>query len=345
MRAFGSIPGLPIRPEGDRFCWPEPFSSSRFPFFRVPCGWAGRPLRRRRCGERGGRRIGIIQPNVIREIKWRPGGAQASWERLDRISRQAIDAGAELLIWPETALPLRILYQPLYLARIRNLLADGGVPLLTGTLHTDTDSLTGRQHPRNSALYISKEGVILGLYHKRKLVPFSERMPMQKILPFLTKLDFGQSDFAPGEDWPLFELDSLKMAPLICFESVFPEVSRRFVKESANVLVNITNDFWFGDSPGPIQHADMAIHRAVETGLPLVRCANTGLSFFVDPYGRIVQSLGTFKEGMLLAEVGPGRPSFAMRTGSWFRLALTAIGLILLGTAFYNSKRQRGRHG
>ncbi|MBD3336837.1 MAG: apolipoprotein N-acyltransferase [Candidatus Eisenbacteria bacterium] len=289
----------------------------------------------------------IIQPNVIREVKWRPGGARASLERLRRNSREALDEGAELLVWPETALPMRLLDQPLYLKRVAGLLEEGGAPLLTGTLHADYDSAGNVVRSHNSAILLRPGGELDGLYHKRKLVPFSERMPLQKILPFLTMIDFGQSDFFPGRTWPLFEAGSLRMAPLICFESVFPDVSRRFVDEGASVLVNITNDFWFGDTPGPIQHADMAIHRAVETGLPLVRCANTGVSFFVDPYGRIVRRLGTFREGYLLAEVAPGRPSFAMRHGPWLLYLLGGIagGLVLASGVLEIRAWRRRRHG
>jgi apolipoprotein N-acyltransferase len=291
----------------------------------------------------GGVLVGIVQPNVIREVKWRPGGAQASWEKLKAGSRQVMGMGAELLVWPETALPMRLLHQPLYLQRVERLVGGGGVGLVVGTLYSEGAPETEDFVSHNSAFIMDASGEIHVLYHKQKLVPFSERMPLQKILPFLTQIDFGQSDFTPGKTFDTLPWDSLNLAPLICFESIFPEVSRSFARNGANALVNITNDFWFGDTPGPVQHAEMAILRTVETGLPLIRCANTGLSFFVDPYGRIVQSLGTFREGVLLAEVGPGKPSFSVRHGPWLLWILGAFGILLIATRFLRGRKLR--HG
>lgn len=283
--------------------------------------------------------VGIVQPNVIREVKWRPGGAQASWERLRDGSERGIGLGARLLIWPETALPMRLLQQPLYLQRVETLARAGGVGILAGTLFSEGAHGSSDFRSYNSAFLMDAGGAVGRLYHKQKLVPFSERMPLQKIVPFLTQIDFGQSDFTPGKEFNTFSFDSLRLAPLICFESIFPDVSRAFARNGANVLVNITNDFWFGDTPGPVQHAEMAILRTVETGLPLVRCANTGLSFFVDPYGRVVQSLGTFREGVLVAEVGPGKPSFYVRHGPWLLWIVGIFGILSIAARALWRKR------
>jgi apolipoprotein N-acyltransferase len=300
----------------------------------------GAPPPREALAGRGGLRVGIVQPNVVREIKWRPGGAEASWERLQRQSLEALGEGAEILVWPETALPLRLLEQPVYLLRVRRLLREHGVPLVTGTLSTREDAAAGRILSFNSAILLSPEGDLLGIYHKRRLVPFSERMPLQRLLPFMTQIDFGQSDFTPGREGVLLSWKGLRMAPLICYESIFPDLSAAYARSGATALVNVTNDFWFGRTPGPVQHAEMAIVRAVETGLPLLRCANTGLSFFVDPYGRVVSGLGLFREGHLVEEVGPGRPTFAVRHPGWF-LRLVWAGL--LGCFAWAWIRRRGR--
>jgi len=265
----------------------------------------------------GGPVVAIVQPNILREIKWKPGGAEASWGLLERGSLEGIARGAEILVWPETALPMSLLHQPVYLARVRNLLAQSGAALLAGTLHSEGEFGTEGFRSYNSAIFMTPSGDAAPLYHKQKLVPFSERMPLQKVLPFLTMIDFGQSDFMPGNEYRTFTDGPLRLAPLVCFESIFPEVSARFAFLGANALVNVTNDFWFGRTPGPLQHADMALLRAVENGLPLIRCANTGVSFFVDPYGRIVEEAGIFREAVLTARVGPGRPSFAARHRNW----------------------------
>ncbi|MEO0185219.1 MAG: apolipoprotein N-acyltransferase, partial [candidate division WOR-3 bacterium] len=140
-------------------------------------------------------------------------------------------------------------------------------------------------------------------YKKLHLVPFGEHIPFDKYVPLFRKIDFGEGDYSPGKEHTVFSTGNIRFSCLICFESIFPEISREFVKKGARLLTNITNDGWFGKISGPQQHNDMAILRTVETGVPLVRSANTGISMVVDQYGRILSETNLFSEEIIVHSV------------------------------------------
>jgi len=143
---------------------------------------------------------------------------------------------------------------------------------------------------------------IVRKYDKIHLVPFGERIPYDDVFPFLGKVDFGQANFGTGKERTVFHLNDDKFSVLVCFESIFPELVRSFKVEGANFFVNITNDEWFGRSAAPYQHAYMAVFRAVENRASIARCANTGISMLIDPWGRV-----TLKSGLFTREAPVGR--------------------------------------
>jgi len=241
-------------------------------------------------------------------------------------TRRAAALDPDLIVWPETSAPLVLLWHRDLSERVRATVAEVKRWTLVGTL--DARLFPGSDmESYNAALLYDPQGQVAGRYLKRKLVPFSERMPGGDALPWLNALNFGQSDFTPGPPAPPFAVGPHRLSVLICFESIFPEVARQSVAAGAQYLVNITNDFWFGRSAGPVQHAEMAVLRAVENRTPLVRCANSGISFFVDPYGRIMERTGLFVEAMPVATLALGSGgTFATRHGDWLVIALAALG-------------------
>lgn len=272
-----------------------------------------------------GLRLVLIQPNTSREIKWDPRYREIVVEDLLERTRLAADLEPELIVWPETAAPILILQDPIYRVRLEETVREIGIPVLVGTL--DHRQVNGAYESHNSAALFDSAGRLTARYDKQRLVPFSERMPFQHSIPWLSSLNFGQSDFTPGRGNLLFSVGEGKIGCLICFESIFPEMARRFCRDGANLLLNITNDFWFGDTSAPIQHADMAIFRAVETRTPLVRCANTGISLVVDPWGRVIQETETFVEAMVATSVVPSSgTTFYVRHGEWL-VRILAAGL------------------
>jgi apolipoprotein N-acyltransferase len=293
--------------------------------------------------ESGSLDIALLQANTPREIKWRHGYEGIVVDDLLARTKDAAAAGAELVIWPETAAPLMILWDPGLAQRVRDTVAEARAWTLVGTLDAVLKS-GGDFDAYNAAMLYDPSGTLRQRYYKMKLVPFSEAMPFARTIPWMNALNFGQSNFRSGEEQTIFRAGTHPFAVLICFESVFPDLSRERVRGGARYLVNITNDFWFGRSAGPAQHAEMAIVRAVENRTPLARCANTGISFFVDPWGRVTQRTGLFVEARPLARVrAGGGGSFYTRHGPLLNWAVRAAFLLMLGMAAWNGWRSRGQ--
>jgi apolipoprotein N-acyltransferase len=246
-------------------------------------------------------RTALIQPNIGTEIKWNPAFRREIIEKVLRLTREA-PGPLDLVVWPETAIPSVLLNDPEVLARVKALSRDMGVPIATGFLHVERGP-DGKRRAYNSAAVIMPDGTVSDRYDKMHLVPFSERFPFQGILPFLNRIDFGQSNFTPGESYVVHDTPAGRFGILICFESLFPEISRGFVKGGAEFLLNITNDAWFGKSQAPLQHASMAVFRAVEQRMGIGRCANTGITMFIDRYGRMSQATRLFTTEVVIGEI------------------------------------------
>jgi apolipoprotein N-acyltransferase len=157
----------------------------------------------------------------------------------------------------------------------------------------------------NSAFLVGPKATILGRYDKIHLVPFGEYIPLRGLLFFLEKLVVGIGDFRSGTDYTVMATPSGRFAVLICFEAIFPDLVRHFVRHGAQFLVHITNDAWFGDSPASYQHVSMVVLRAVENRLPIVRAANSGISAVIDATGRLSQETDLFVRTWVKARISP----------------------------------------
>ncbi len=299
------------------------------------------PAQGREYGTGDGLRLALLQPNTPREIKWKKGFEGIVTDDLLDRTRKAAALGPDLVVWPETAAPVMILWDPQLAERVHSVLGELGKYVLVGTLDATVRPGGGADY-YNAALLYDPKGVPVTRYYKCRLVPFSEAMPFQKQIPWMNALNFGQSDFSAGKERTEFTVHGKTFSVLICFESIFPDEARKSVLGGAQYLINTTNDFWFGRSAGPVQHAEMAIHRAVENRTPLARCANTGISFFVDPYGRVTQRTGLFVEAMPVAQPGPGSGgSFYTRHGDWIVRALIALAALSAGSAWWSRRTTR----
>jgi apolipoprotein N-acyltransferase len=291
-------------------------------------------------GDPGSRlRVLVAQPNIPREIKWKRDKRPEVIRRVLDHGRAAAERGRasggfDLFVWPETVLPVQLFNDLPVRARVRAFVDSLGVPLLMGTQegywgHEADGTRSWVCH--NSSVLLWPHGGTSPLYRKVRLVPFSERMPLQKLLPGLTQIDFGQSNFSPGTGPVLASRGRMQLGCLICFESAFPELASAYVRLGATLLVVLTNDFWFGRSAGPAQHADMAILRAVENRMALVRCANTGISFVVDPFGRVSHETEMHVPADFVAPVALGGGSLAPRHPGWAVRALATALILLVG--------------
>ena len=155
----------------------------------------------------------------------------------------------------------------------------------------------------NTAYLLDPGGDILGAYNKVHLVPFGEYVPLQQYLPFIHKLTEQSGDFYAGTKGNTIVFNQSRIGVQICFEAIFPELSRAMVKNGANIIINITNDAWFGRSSAPFQHFSMIKFRAVENKRSVARAANTGISGFIDPCGRVLASTSLYEDSYLTRRI------------------------------------------
>ncbi len=244
-------------------------------------------------------KVSVIQGNIPQEMKWDPRYREFIVTKYKVLTKEALEEAPRLVIWPETSVPGYLEEEADLKDRILNLAKSGNVYLLAGTLREENSEVF------NSATLISDRGKILKSYDKIHLVPFGEFVPFGKAFSWTrSAIDKPMGDFAAGTDFTVFKFklrktvrgsDSIRktihfhsFSVLICFEDIFPGLSRNFVKKGARFLVNITNDAWFGKTAAPYQHAQGSIFRAIENRVPVVRAANTGLSCIIDHRGKIL---------------------------------------------------------
>jgi len=190
----------------------------------------------------------------------------------------------------------------------------------------------------NSAYLLSPAGEIAGKYDKVHLVPYGEYVPLRDVFPFIKKLTAGMGDFGTGVGYYPLSMGDKKIGVLICYEGILPFAARMYKKESADLLVNITNDAWFGATSAPFQHFSMAVFRAVETRLYLVRAANTGISGIIDPGGRIIAKTDIFREDALKGYIKfVSMPAFYARYGD---LVAAACFLLMIFYFLISLKRE-----
>ncbi|MDD4939005.1 MAG: apolipoprotein N-acyltransferase [Candidatus Omnitrophica bacterium] len=249
-------------------------------------------------------RISVIQGNIPQELKWDIRARGFIMERYFDISADALKDRPDFMVWPEASLPVALEDVPYYFESVKNFAREIKTPVLVGAV-TLRDGLY-----YNSALLVSRDGETAERYDKLHLVPFGEYIPLRAQLPFLEAV-VPIADFTPGKEYTIFNVtsqrpggnglasDSQSQRPqatsrfsvLICFEDLFPQLSREFVKKGAQFLINVTNDAWFGKTSSAEQHLSASVFRAAENRVSLVRSANTGISGFIAPTGKIVSSV------------------------------------------------------
>jgi apolipoprotein N-acyltransferase len=258
-------------------------------------------------------RVAAVQSNVPQHQKFDPQFTRKIFDQFRRLSEIALRSNPppDLLIWPESSMPGPVLAEQESYEFVMELAASAESDLLLGTIDEENRDVY------NAALLISDGGERVQVYRKVHLVPFGEYVPGRHRVPLLARIVGDQvlGDFTAGKEYTVFTLTNsdVQVAPLICFEDTIGELTRRFVlptetNPGANLLVDITNDGWFLHSAGSHQHLANAIFRCVETRRPMVRAANTGITCFVNEFGRVTQVLrdetgSTFTEGVLTGEI------------------------------------------
>lgn len=263
--------------------------------------------------------VGIVQGNVPQDQKWDPAFQAATIETYRSLTAEVAAAGARLVVWPETAVPAFFQRDPRVRPAVLDAARAAGVDLVLGAPSAEMrPPLRPDAEPRivlfNSAYVVGAEGGVRGRYDKQHLVPFGEYVPLSGLLFFVSRLAHGIGDFEAGRGMPPLEAGGARLGILICYEAIFPDLAREMAAEGAEVLINVTNDAWFGRTAAPWQHLAQAVFRAVELKRPLVRAANTGVSAIVAPSGRIEGTLGLFTRDVLTGSIPLPRSPAPVRT-------------------------------
>lgn len=228
--------------------------------------------------------VRLVQTDISIDHPWdEPGPTQRLMDELSRIST-ATPGTTRLIVWPETPAPFYLKDDPVFRARVEQIARQSDAYMLVGYIDRIANG------PTNSAALINPQGQIVSRYDKIHLVPFGEYIPMKNLLFFADSLTRQVGDFESGTEMTVSSLDHHRLSTAICYESIFPNLVRQFIKRGSELLVVITNDGWFGESSAPFQHLRMGVVRAVENRRYEIRDANTGISAIIDPYGRIVSS-------------------------------------------------------
>jgi apolipoprotein N-acyltransferase len=282
-------------------------------------------------------RVAVVQGNIALARKWDPASRASIMERHTRLARAAVQDAPQLIVWPETAVPGDVLHQKPLRDALARLAIETQTHLLVGSAEfakfTDR-RLVNRFY--NSMFLISPSGAIEGQYKKIQLVPFGEYEPLSGIVPWPQALVSAMGGILPGNDFTTFSVGKTRLATVICWEILFSDLVRGFVKAGARLIVNATNEAWFGDSAAPRQMLGIAAFRAVENRVGIVRAANTGISAFIDPFGRITHRLRgpdgreAFVEGVLTADtIVSSGTTFYTHYGDVFVFTQIAVCLLL----------------
>ena len=301
-------------------------------------------------------RIAAVQPQIRQVRKWSDDQRSSIYRALQEQSELAAMSRPDLIVWPETAIPDLIRIDAAAQDIVSSLLTNGTMLLVGGMDFEEWDESVAYY---NASFLMAESGGIVGCYRKRHLVPFGEYVPFENHIALVKRLVPLGFSCTPGEGSELMTLPSrnttsrgaLPFGVLICFEDIFPYLARHDVRRGARFLVNQTNDAWFEDSAASQQHMANAVFRAIENRVALVRCANTGVTCFVDPFGRILEMLigddgRTDMRGFAVAEVhvaeaGPPRTPYT-RFGDWlFARPCAMVSTVLLLMVWMKSLRWR----
>lgn len=278
--------------------------------------------------------VSAVQGSVLSGEKWDGKSAVETYVLLTKKTKKS-----DLVVWPESAVPNNLSRNSALLEAFQNLSEEINTPILMGCFWELEGDTT------NSTILLNSESVSAP-YHKRRLVPFGEKMVygeiLTKILPALNEMNLLSSDYAMGTSSALMKTEKGKIGSIICFESIFPSITRQTVRDGAEMIVLVTNDSWYKDSPGVWQHLAHAVFRSVENSRSTVRCANSGVSALIDERGSIKKELGPLKKGVLEGKVSfSGEVTLYQMVGDVFLPALCFVFLFFFVLLLILERRKR----
>ncbi|MBC8465530.1 apolipoprotein N-acyltransferase [bacterium] len=275
----------------------------------------------------------IIQGNIDPKEKWER-SVEFSWTVYDSITRTGSIGENHLILWPETALPINLPDNRYYCNKVTDLAENMQSSIVLGA--SGRQIIDERTRPINAAYQVKPQKGLIALNAKWWLVPFGERVPFQFIIPQLRELNLGQAEFLTGVHQKLFEVkasgDTAKFPVIICYESVFSDLTRQAVRNGANLHTNISNDAWYGRTTQLPQIAAISRFRCIETRRSMARASNTGISFLADPLGRIMKVLEIEERGSISGNLPLNtEKTFFVKYGRWFLGLMSLVyGIVII---------------
>ena len=285
-------------------------------------------------------RVGVIQGNIEQEEKWNPANREAITARYLSMTRAALAQGATFILWPESATPLPFEQDILGGSAVRRLAVESKATFLIGSDQVErvkpaAPGEKAQERAYNAAFLVKADGNVGAVYRKMHLVPFGEYVPLQSVLYFVGPIIGAVADFpafTPGQTPVLLPVGEHVASTAICYEVIYPDLIRRFVQDGSELLTTITNDAWYGRSSAAYQHWEQASMRSIEEGRYLARAANTGISGFVDPYGRVVAKTRLFEQATVVQDIRfINDRTIYSRIGdlvAWLSLVVTLAGFL-----------------
>lgn len=289
--------------------------------------------------------LALVQPSIQQGAKW-------SKERFDGIVNKtlgmvedSVPVGTDLVVLAETAIPDQIRRQPGVIRELHRMADRKGVKILAGALDYKRNAPGSiRKYDIYNASFLFSPGIngFPERYVKKHLVPFSERIPFDEVFPILNYVDLGEGDFVTGKETPVYSPYS--WTPYICYDAIFGDLVREAIRHGSRLMVNITNDGWFGRSTAPYQHLNLIRYRAIENGMPVARLANSGVSAFIDQYGHFDMNTEIFTDRVIRRTV-PLRTRDTLYThiGDAVEMVLLVFGVLYLLLALLTAWLARRR--
>ena len=287
--------------------------------------------------------IALVQPSIAQGAKWSKDRFDSIVNKTIGMVNDSIQKHADLIVLAETAIPDHIRRQPGVIERLHKVADQKNAQLLAGALDY-------RRNPRGSirkfdiynASFLFTPGVskFPERYIKKHLVPFSERIPFDEVFPILNYVDLGEGDFVAGKETPVYK--PFQWTPYICYDAIFGDLVREAIREGSRLMVNITNDGWFGRSTAPYQHLNLIRYRAIENGMPVARLANSGVTAYIDQYGHFDKNTQIFTDRVVQRKVPlKTRDTLYSHIGDTVEISLLLFFAVYLLTALLSAIRRR----
>ena len=287
----------------------------------------------------------LVQTNIPVQVAFEPWNSETQAPLLERLRALTLDAVGHqqqpsLVLWPETPAPFYFDEDSFSRPFAQSLARQANSYFLMGIVGFVPGSQ--RERPLNSTVLLAPDGSVVSQYDKIHLVPFGEYIPLKEWLGFAQKLTGEAGDFVPGSHYMVSAIPGGRMSGVICYEAIFPDLVRRFVRDGAEVLVNTSNDGWYGRSAAADQHFLMARMRAIENARYLLRATNTGITAVVRPDGSVAATLPVDQPGVLMGRWAfEHRETFYSRNGDLFAVAACAGSALALLVAAMDARRRK----